>query len=511
MNRGVIMNSNVFLSSVTPADQYQIVVAFIIIIVASVTIYFLFRNVMKEVRRSANDKKMMENKKEAENGESKKSGLLVERRTVSKNSKDVLALINQAIYHSKEGQTISVMFYINLDNFRYIAEKYQPKQIDKVIDEIEKRLKKYGDKHSISGHFEKDIFVYYLTGDINNEMIKNNAEAILKLLAEPLKSIPEQITASIGIVLFPFDGISPSQLFKNAEVALYVSKKQGKNTYSLYSQDLIEKEQYNMSYYQEIKKSISNDEFLLYYQPIVDIKTGRMIGMESLLRWNHPTMGILPPGKFLNVMDLTGDITWFGKWGFEKIVQQYLTWKKQFKIRDLFISTNLSPKQLMMEGLAEDFYNIVNKYEFSAESFCLEIIDYYSTIRNPIALQNLSEFRRYGFRIAVDDLGLDFDIISDMTRVKANIIKISREDVMKVMNDFQESEQISKVISTAIQNQKMVIAEGIEDEDMIKRMSDLDIRFMQGYYFSQPKSAEDTAKIFKKNIWDSDTFARITK
>jgi len=504
------MNFNIILNTTYANESYQIVVAVIIIICSSIVLYFLYKNVSKEIRTVRNDKKLKKQNEETLE-KSNEDRLLVERRAISKNSKDVVGLIDQAIYHSKEGQTISVLFYMNLDNFRYISEKYSQKQVDNVVSEIGKRLKKIAEKHSICGHLTNDTFVYYLTGDINNQLIKENAEIILKLVNEPLKSVSEQITTSIGIVLFPFYGISASQLIKNAEIALYVSKKQGKNCYSLYSQDLIEKEQFNMSYYQEIKKSITNDEFLLYYQPIVDIKTARMIGMESLLRWNHPTMGILPPGKFLNVMDLTGDITWFGKWGFEKIVQQYLNWKKLYKIRDIFISTNLSPKQLMMEGIAEDFYNIVRKYEFSAESFCLEIIDYYSTIRNPIALQNLSEFRRYGFRIAVDDLGDNFEIVEDMTRVKASIIKISRDDVLKVVNNFVEADTIKKVISLAMINQKVVIAEGIEDESMIKLMSDLDIRFMQGYYFSQPKSADDTAKIFKNNPWDSDAFSRITK
>jgi len=320
--------------------------------------------------------------------------------------------------------------------------------------------------------------------------------------------VNEQITTSIGIVIFPYDGISASHLIKNGEIALYVSKKEGKNRYYLYSQDLIEKEQFNIGYYQEIKRSISNDEFLLYYQPIIDIKTGKIIGLESLLRWNHPVMGILPPGKFLNVMDLTGDITWFGTWGFERIVKQYVEWKKLYRIRDLFISTNLSPKQLMVESLAKSFFDIVKKYEFNAESFCLEINDYYTIVKNPIAMANLAEFRKYGFRIAIDDLGDQFEIIKDMESIKASIIKISREDTLKVMNGFEETEKIIRSIQMAIQKQKVVIAEGIENEEMIKKMISLDIRFLQGYYFSVPKSIVEIGELLQNPPWDMDTFDR---
>jgi EAL domain-containing protein (putative c-di-GMP-specific phosphodiesterase class I) len=309
-------------------------------------------------------------------------------------------------------------------------------------------------------------------------------------------------------VLFPFDGISVTALIKNAEVALYVAKKQGKNQYAMYSTELIATEQFNVSYYQEIKKSIKNDEFLLYYQPILDIKTGKIIGLESLLRWKHPTMGILSPGKFLNVMDLTGDITWFGAWGFEKIVKQYAVWKKQLRLRDIFISTNLSPKQLVMENLARTFFDIVRKNDFDAESFCLEILDYYTVIKNPMATDNLREFRRYGFRLAIDDLGDRFELLDDLDKIPANIIKIDREDVLKIQNGFEESVNIIRIINAAVQKQKVVIAQGIETPEMITMMANSQVRFMQGYFFSQPISTEAMTVLLKNPPWKMDTFDR---
>ncbi len=201
-------------------------------------------------------------------------------------------------------------------------------------------------------------------------------------------------------------------------------------------------------------------------------------------------------------MDLTGDITWFGVWGFEKVVEQYAAWKKSLRIKDIFISTNLSPKQLELDNLARTFYDIVKKLHFEPESFCMEIIDYYTIIRNPVAVQNLNEFRRYGFRIAVDDLGDQFEIIQDMARITANIIKISREDVLKIINKFDEADKIEKVITTALAKQKVVIAEGIEDTAMLADLASLGVRFMQGYYFSQPKSIDETAQILKKTPWN---------
>ena len=505
----IFMHALRMLSENGTSQAFETVVSALIVLLTAVLLFLLFRNISKELRKSREDRKAI---KKAHDEPKPISGASKVTTNVlfDKKSGGLLDQIDYWITHAAEG-TVAVLFYMNLDGFHYIAEKYSQKEIDKIIMELEKRLKKFAKKGSLCGHLRQDVFLYFMTGDIDGEGIKQTGEDLLKLVNEPLKAVQEEITTSIGIVLFPYDGIDSAQLIKNAEVALYVSKREGKNRYHLYSQDMIDKEQFNIDYYQEIKRSISNDEFILYYQPIVDIKTGRIIGLESLLRWNHPTMGVLPPSKFLNVMDLTGDIVWFGSWGFEKILKQYSTWKDQFRFRDIFISTNLSPKQLMVEGLAKTFYNSVQKYELQTEMFCLEIIDYYTVIKNPIAMNNISEFRKYGFRIASDDMGDNYELVSDMTKIRANIIKINRENTLKVMNDFEDIDKIVRVIKIALQEEKVVIAEGIENEAMIRKMASFDIRFLQGFYFSTPKAAAEIGRMLENSPWNMDTFSEFTK
>jgi diguanylate cyclase (GGDEF)-like protein len=502
-----------FLAQFYMTAGLEILIAVLIIIITIVIVFFLARGVLKDFQQIREDRQFLkdQNKVDKKGDKTDRSDLIEDRKTVSRRSKDTLALVDQEIYRAKEGN-VSVLFYMNLDNFRYVSEKYGEVKTGKVIDEIGQKIRKVGDpKKTISGSLENDVFLFYLNGPVDNDVITKTANELLQAVNTPNKTIEELVTTSIGVVLFPFDGITVQQLIKNAEVALYVAKKQGKNQFALYSTELIEKEQYNINYYHEIKKSISNDEFLLYYQPIVDVKTAKLIGLESLLRWNHPTLGILSPSKFLNVMDLTGDITWFGTWGFEKIVQQYVAWKKTFQLKDMFISTNLSPKQLMTDNLAKSFFDIVKKYHFDSESFCVEIIDYYTVIKNPTAVFNLNEFRRYGFRVAIDDMGDQFELATGLDKIAANIIKISREDVLKIVNNFEEAGKIERVISAAIKLQKVVIAEGIEDESMIRLMNAKGVRFLQGYYFSQPKSSEETAQLFKKTPWTFEHLTEITK
>ena len=182
--------------------------------------------------------------------------------------------------------------------------------------------------------------------------------------------------------------------------------------------------------------------------------------------------------------------------------------EKEYRTREIFISMNISPKQMEVENLAKSFFEIVKKYEFNAESLCLEIRDYYSINRNRVAMNNLAEFRKYGFRIAFDDVGDKFELIDEMDQIKASIIKISRENTLKLMNEFEETEKIIRVIQAAKQRQKIVIVEGIENEEMIKKIAKLDVRFMQGYYFCVPKSVSEVSELLVKSPWEMNTFDR---
>jgi diguanylate cyclase (GGDEF)-like protein len=499
------MNSLIFLSNQDwSTEPWEVVVAALVIVVTAVVLFFLYRNVVHQFKKNRLEEVKMKN--DFSNGKDTD----IDKITFKGSNYPVMNEINKDISSIKEGD-LRLFFAINIDDFRYVVDSYEQKDIDKIIADYAKRLKKFNKKKSISGHYENDIFIYYYYGDVDNEKINDLSKELLELFKEPTKIGNHSLSASIGVCLFPYDGITAENLFKNAEIAVYVAKKQGKDRFYIYAENLIEKEQFNIEYYKQIKKAIENDEFLLYYQPIVDIRTGKIIGLESLLRWQHPTMGILPPGKFLNVMDLTGDITWFGNWGFDRVAEQYNTWKKSLKLGDFFISINLAPKQLYVEGLARQFFEIAGKYSLAPENFCVEILDYYSVIANEVAVNNLKEFRRFGFRVAIDDDGPDYQIIEDMSKISASIYKLSRGNLLMINSEGSESEKIEKIIEAAKANQKIVIAEGVEDENIIRLLNKWDIRFMQGYYFSEPISVQEAQRILHRSPWDMASFSHLIK
>ena len=489
------------------ADAFEIVTAAVLVIVTLVALYFLYRNLAKEITEYRRNKAaMLDRQEKLDSGEITEDDLDLD----SKEFKDqhMFLQINGAIDKAPEG-SLSALYSIDIDDFKSICDDNTEKDITKIKNELSKRLKKFGGKNSIGGHLDDDSFIYYYYGAIDAESLSSMGDGLLKLFREPIKTGNVKVTDSIGVVVFPYDGITAEQLFKNAQVAVYVAKKSGKNQLHMYSEDLIESDQYNSKYYQEIKKSISKDEFLLYYQTIVDVKTGKIIGLESLLRWNHPSKGILPPAKFINVMELTGDITWFGTWGFEKTVKQYKDWVAKTRVGNLFISTNLSPKQLEVDGLAKQFFDITKKYGLSPELFCLEINDYYSIVGTKRAVQNLANFRKFGFRISIDDMGPNFEIVSDMPKIPAGIVKITRNNVLHIMDNGENTGFIKRGIKAAKDKSKLIVAEGLENEEMIKKIYDLGIRFMQGYYFNQPKSVIEVEKMIMKSPWNMQSFQDI--
>jgi diguanylate cyclase (GGDEF)-like protein len=490
-------------TTVGESKPYEIVVAILLVIISTVALIFLYHNVIKHWRERRLEKEATHQEK----GKESKINLFKNKKNRLLDAHNIKDKINNDILNSSEGD-LRVLFSIDIDDFRALAEKYDQKQLDKIIREIEKRLEKKSEENHISGHLDKDKFIYYYTGEVTNESVIQIAQDLLNLINEPLKIDDIQMTASVGVCVFPYDGIDADGLLKNAELAVYVAKKEGKAKYNIYSADMIEKERYNITYYEEIKNAIDNEQFMLYYQPIVDVRTGKIIGLESLLRWNHPEMGVLPPSKFLNVMDLTGDITWFGMWGFERVVHKYSEWLREFRIRQLFISINLSPKQLMIEDLASKFYDVTTKYSMKPDNFTLEVLDYYSIDRNEIAMRNLVEFKKYGFRVAIDDHGDAFELIEDMPNVIANMIKIPRRDTIMIIDNDPIAESIKKLIHTAMTNHKVVIAEGIEDPNMIGKMSELNIRFLQGYFFSEPVEVDKAKEMVRRNPWKMDAFEK---
>jgi EAL domain-containing protein (putative c-di-GMP-specific phosphodiesterase class I) len=297
---------------------------------------------------------------------------------------------------------------------------------------------------------------------------------------------------SIGIAYYPYHGRNFKQLLNSLNLALYIAKREGGDSIILYSDEMNVQESENVRFYGEIKEAIANKQFMLYYQPIVDIATQHVYGAEALLRWQHPEYGVLSPNKFIHIIEQSGDINWVGNWGIERLIQEYLQLKKMFPGKHFQLSMNLSPKQLANENLIMNFQNLVKKYRVLARNLTLEIIEFAIFEKHDVVKDNLNKLKELGFQIAVDGFAMDHTILEKMGSLPIDIIKLDRDFLQEdEETSFLKTRYAEMLIEFAEKNNKKIICEGIENIDMLKKAGEYHINLLQGYYLSKPISEED--------------------
>jgi EAL domain-containing protein (putative c-di-GMP-specific phosphodiesterase class I) len=287
-------------------------------------------------------------------------------------------------------------------------------------------------------------------------------------------------------------------LLENLDMAIYVARKEGYNNYVVYTQNIGEKETENLKYYQEIKDAIRKKEFTLYYQPIVDISSNSVYGFESLLRWKHPEFGVLPPAKFINIMEQTGDIFWIGLWGFEELIKFYAEVKKYYPYQSFFASINVSPRQIYNVNFIEGIAKIAKKYRIDTSKFVFEFAEFTIFEKQEDIKKNIAAIKNFGFKIAIDGMGLDTSILAKLDKAPIDIIKINRD----FLKDYDEDQGMQNVVQMLVEFGKkfgkMIIIEGVENDKAVDIVKKLSISLAQGYHFSAPVSDEDTIRFIGK-------------
>lgn len=384
------------------------------------------------------------------------------------------------------------LLMIDFDNFKDVTTNFGQIEAQKITQKIIQKIIKVMPLRMSIGRLKEEQFVIFERGDYSREEMVRLAKRILEVVREPVTLYGEasiNVTCSIGIAYFPTHGKTFKQLLSSLEIAVFGCKRNGGDQYHIYSPESSENEGANMEYYYQIKEGIKNKEFSLYYQPIIDGKNEDIYAIEGLLRWNHPTLGLLSPFKFISIMEQTGDIHWVGLWGFETIVNKYLELKSKFN-RDFKMSINLSPKQLANEGLPQSFQKILKKYKVSANNFILEIEEFTIYEGLEIVQENLEKLSRLGFSIAVDGMGLDYKALKKLEENAISIIKMDR-DFLNEEDELIKSKFIDILNSYAQDNNCVLIGEGVEDFDYLKRARTLNINLYQGYLFSKAISPEE--------------------
>lgn len=397
-------------------------------------------------------------------------------------------LEQEIIKLERTGLSLAVMF-LDLDHFKEVNDTMGHDKGDDLLKAVALRLKGCVRETDTVARLGGDEFVILLSemDDLSNS--ERIADNILAQLIRPfeLGAEPIYISASIGITLYPSDAIDFDNLLKNADQAMYVAKAEGRNRYSYFTPSMQAAAQSRMRLANELRHAVERDEFKLVYQPIVEIKTGKIHKAEALIRWHHPHLGLINPNQFIPIAEDTGMIYALGEWVFYEAIQQVKKWRDTLH-PDFQISINKSPVQFKNPSLT--WIKNLENIGLPGGSIVVEITESSLLDATDIVADKLLKFRDAGIQVAIDDFGTGYSSLSYLKKYDIDYIKIDQSFVKNMTANSSDMGLCEAIILMAHKLGMQVIAEGVETQEQYDLLAAADCDYVQGYLLSKPIQPE---------------------
>jgi EAL domain-containing protein (putative c-di-GMP-specific phosphodiesterase class I) len=298
---------------------------------------------------------------------------------------------------------------------------------------------------------------------------------------------------SIGISIYPNDGSSVDELLRNADIAMYHAKEQGRNSYHFFTESMLVAAQDRLKIQAELRSALDEGQLVLYYQPQIDVAGQRVSAVEALVRWEHPERGMTPPAEFIAVAEENGFIHELGEWILDEACKQLASWRRQ-GVGNLRIAVNLSVKQLHSSELAHIVSRMLVKHGLQGNDLELEITETAAMADPAVALRQLDALRGLGVGLAIDDFGTGYSSLGYLKRLPIQTLKLDRTFVRDIEYDQNDLEISTATISLAHNLGLKVVAEGVETEGQLQFLVEHKCDFVQGYYFSKPLPPAEATK-----------------
>jgi diguanylate cyclase (GGDEF)-like protein/PAS domain S-box-containing protein len=409
-------------------------------------------------------------------------------------------LLNQAIRSAQRHRKQLAVLFIDLDRFKAINDSLGHEAGDRMLKEMARRFKRSLRAVDVVGRLGGDEFII-LTEEVDElSQIANVAHKILTTTIQPMSLQGEEcrVTASIGISIYPGDGTDEQTLIKNADIAMYFAKEEGKNNYQFYSKDIQSQSNKRFSMETNLRRALERNELSLEYQAKLDFKTGMITGVEALLRWENPSLGSITPTQFIPVAEETGLIVPIGRWVMKTACAQNVAWQRQ-GLPPVCMAVNLSLRQLMDDNLLEDIKAALMDSGMAPNLWELEITES-MVMQNPkrlIAL--LTDIKKLGVRLAIDDFGTGYSSLAQIKNFPIDTLKVDRSFIRNLAQD-SENQAITQAIITMGKNLCLtVVAEGVETQEQKDFLRDHVCDEMQGFHFSKPIAPDKFADLLRKN------------
>ncbi|WP_418641254.1 EAL domain-containing protein [Sulfurimonas sp. ST-27] len=412
----------------------------------------------------------------------------------------LLDRIEEAIKHYKAtGEQLS-MFFLDLDSFKDVNDTYGHEVGDELLLEITKRLQKCIKNDDTLARLGGDEFAILHRNTTHFSTI-NLIESILIQMKKPfnIKNIEIYTTFSIGVALYPQDAKKASQLLRNAETAMYKAKDSGKNTYQFYEKKMTEMALQKIQLDADIRKALKNREFVSYFQPKIDARNGKIVGLEALIRWIHPQKGLINPNDFIPFCEETGLILEIDKYMLTHSIKQILKWQQK-GLEFGKVSVNVSTKKIESGNYIEELAYTVERLQFDTALLELEILEGQIMKDPQKSIDILNKIQNLGISVSIDDFGTGYSSLSYLKKLPVNKIKIDRSFITDVPKNKDDVAIVKTIISLAKNLGLQIIAEGVETKEQLDFLVQEGCYDIQGYFFSKPLPVDECeAFIIAKN------------
>jgi diguanylate cyclase (GGDEF)-like protein/PAS domain S-box-containing protein len=401
-------------------------------------------------------------------------------------------LLEQALAEARYAKKQVAVLFIDLDRFKLINDSLSHDSGDMVLKQVARRLTEAQSRRNTIARFGGDEFVVLMRDCQIPTDAAEAAQRMLTAIAQPLLLEGQEyhLTASIGISASPGDGENAQTILKNADIAMYRAKEHGKNNYQFYSAQMNLHSFERLVLERFLRHALEQDEFRVFYQPKIDLVSGRITGMEALLRWFHPAMGMISPVKFIPLAEETGLIVPIGAWVLRAACEQNKRWADQ-GLPPLRVAVNLSARQFAQDDLHATILQVLEETGLPPELLELEITESVTMDNPEHAAALLRKLKALGIHLAIDDFGTGYSSLSYLKRFPIDNVKIDRSFIKDIPHDEDDVAITQAVIAMAHSLGLKVIAEGVESEEHLTFLRHHGCEEAQGYLFGAPMSAED--------------------
>jgi diguanylate cyclase (GGDEF)-like protein len=407
--------------------------------------------------------------------------------------------LHQALAQAQRFERTLALLFIDLDGFKLINDTLGHNAGDAALVEIAARLRASLREGDVIARMGGDEFVVLVEQFGEAVQVVEVARKVLDTVSRPvtLQSQEYSVTASIGVCTYPHDAADAQTLLKNADIAMYRAKEGGKNNFRFFAPEmnvhLIER----LSLESGLKRALERDELKLLYQPKVSIRSGAIVGIEALVRWQHPAQGLIGPQEFVPIAEDTGLMNAIGGWVLRTACTQMRAWQEQ-GLTGARIAVNLSTRQFMHEGLIQVVRQALHDAQLEPARLELEITEG-MVIRNPErAVKALAQLREVGVRVTLDDFGTGYSSLGYLMRCPVDGVKLDRSFVLRLPGDANSVVTARAVIAMAHSLELHVTAEGVETREQWDLLRSLECDEMQGNYYSEPVTADDMAALLRQ-------------